>query len=377
MLAHKLRVGLIGLGGIGRSEHLPHWLACPDADLVALCDVQKPALEQIGREFGISRLTTDWRELVAMPDLDVVDVATPNKWHATMTLAALAEGKHVLCEKPMATDIDDAEAMVELSRQSGKVLMVNQHLRFSPTLVGLRKIIGEGGLGTIYHVHAQWTRRRGMPTSPTFTRKENAFGGPIIDLGVHLLDAALWLMDFPRPTRVSATTGCWLAKDESLGGMWGDNWDRPNFEVEDTGIGLFHFEGGRTLYLHTNWISFQREPETKQLSLFGTKGGLHWPEAVYSSEMHRTPFDLELHRSPFEVPGPGQLEGKPHRRSIFEFAAAVRGGRPSPVPPEQSQLVCELILALYRSAASGREIRLDCPGNGCPHDTDSGPTKKL
>lgn len=350
MLDRKLRVGVIGLGGIGRSEHLPHWRTCPDAELAAIADGNPETLDQVGKQYPSARRATTWRELVEMKDLDVVDVATPNKWHAPMAIAALEAGKHVLCEKPMATNAADAARMLQAARKSGKTLMVNQHLRFSPTLRSLRRLAKDGGLGEVYHAHARWNRRRGVPNSRTFTSLDLAGGGPILDLGVHMLDLALWFMEFPTPTSVFARCGVDLARRQDLGGMWGDHWDREHFEVEDGGVGLFRFHNGATLLLEANWISFQQQLETRDLHVYGTKGGAHWPDCVYVTEKDRTPIDSSL---------VSKEDGKPHQRSIHEFAAAVRAGKPVPVPAEQSVQISRMIDAFYRSAKECREVAID------------------
>lgn len=348
MANRPLRVGVIGAGGIGRSEHLPYWKKCPFAEVAAVCDADTARAEEAVKQFG-GRAIADWKDLIKA-DLDIVDITTPNVFHAPMTVSALEAGKHVFCEKPMATSAADARRMLEASKAAGKLLMINHHLRFAQSITGLRALVGEKGLGEVYHATAKWTRRRGVPPAPTFLRAGLAGGGPIMDLGVHLLDLAMWLMDFPRPTRVSAQTSLRLATRDDVGGMWGDDWDRAGFEVEDGGIGLFHFEGGATLLLEANWMSFQPEPETRQLSIFGTKGGVHWPQGVYCAEADRVPIDARLQ---------DLQDVRPHERSLLAFAAAVRDGRPSPIPPEQSLVITSMIEAFYASARSGREVTIE------------------
>lgn len=349
----KLRVGVIGVGGIATSQHLPHWHSCPNAELAAVADTNPYHLENAAKLFGVDKQFTDWRDLIEMPGLDIIDIATPNRYHAEMSIAALEAGMHVLCEKPMATTAADAEKMVETSRKANRLLMVNHVFRFSRPLEQMVALTSEGELGDVYYVRAVWNRRRMVPTSPTFVRKELSAGGPLLDIGVHMLDLACWVLGFPKVQRVTGTVGRYLAHQHHLTGEWGD-WDHDAFDVEDFATTMVHFEGGITLSMEVSWLLFQQQPERRSLHVFGNRGGFHWPDGILCSERNKVPYDLRLVEA---------KEDNPFHTAIHRFAAAVAEGRPSPIPPEESLEVMQILDALSHASKTQQEVRLDSAGH--------------
>lgn len=344
----KLRVGVIGVGGIASAQHLPHWHSCPHTEVVAMADVDPVVLSRISEQYGVKRTFYDWRELIDCDDLDIVDIVTPNRFHHPMTMAALEAGKHVLCEKPIATNAVEAQQMADLSHKVGRLLMVNHVFRFSRSLEQLAALSSEGELGNVYYMRAIWNRRRRVPSRPTFIKKELSAGGPLLDLGVHLLDLACWMIRFRPVERVSGTVGRFLAGQKHLSGEWGE-WSHENFDVEDFAAAMVHFEGGATLSMEVSWLLFQQQAETRTLHVFGDKGGLHWPDGVVCSERNKIPYDLKLFDDQQEYP---------FRESIHRFADAIVAGRPSPIPPEHGVEVMKILDALYKSSAEKREVHL-------------------
>lgn len=344
----ELRVAVIGAGGIARSQHLPQWRSHPRVRLVGLSDINQTQAHRVAEQFAIPVVESDWRRLIERTDIDVVDVTTPNAWHAPMTIASLEAGKDVLCEKPIATNSTEARAMVEAAQRTGRRLMINHEFRFSPTLEALRTLAHGELLGSVYHAHARWTRRRGVPALPTFIDKSLAVGGPVLDLGVHVLDLALWIMGFPKAERVSARVSRRLASNQHLGGTWGD-WDRDRYSVEDHGIGLFHFAGGATLLLEAGWLAFQPMAEERSLKILGERSGLYWPEGIIVSERNKIPYNQQIIKD---------REGNLFERSIHGFIDAILEDRPTPIPPEDMVTVITMIEGFYRSAEENREVDL-------------------
>jgi predicted dehydrogenase len=346
----KLRVGIVGVGGIGRDQHLPGWARVPFAEVVAAADGSGEALARAAGALPPScrHRFRDWRDLVALDDLDVVDVCTPNRTHAPVALAALRAGKHVLCEKPLATTADEVRALAGAAGESGRVLMAAQHLRFEPVSRQLKALVDGGMLGDVYYARAQWLRRRWVPARPTFTERRLSGGGPALDIGVHVLDLAYWLLGAPEPVSVSAVVGTNLAHRPDLTGGWGD-WDRERFDVEDFAAAFVRFAGGAALTLETSWLAFQPERETVRIQCLGTRGGAVWPDGVLAGETNRVPWDLRPSETPKE---------SAHHEEIREFAEAVRAGGPSPVPVAESLNVARMLEALYESGRTGREVVL-------------------
>jgi predicted dehydrogenase len=345
--SRKLRVGVIGVGSIGREQHLPAWASVPFAELTAAADLNEAVLQRATDQFAIPHRFTDWRDLVDH-DLDIIDVCTPNATHLPIALTALQAGKHVLCEKPLATTAADVRKLWDVSRATGRLVMAAQNFRFDAASVELKKRADAGVFGEIYYARAQWLRRRFLPARPTFTEKALSGGGPMLDLGVHLIDLAYWLMGTPEPVSVSASAGTKLAKNPDVGGAWGD-WDHERIDVEDFAAGYVRFANGATLTVETSWLAFQPEDETVRLQCYGTHGGAVWPDAVLTGEMNREPWTK-------------RLEGLPKRTSyreqVLAFATSVRDGLPAPVPIEETLNVLRIIEGFYRSAKLGREVSL-------------------
>jgi predicted dehydrogenase len=345
----SLRVALIGTGGIGCDQHLPGWAGVPFASVVAVADTSQPALERAGSLAPDAVRYLDWREMLRREEIDAVDICTPNRTHTEIALTALETGRHVLCEKPLATTAAEVVLLRDAAERSGKLLMTAQHLRFDETVRRLKTMIDAGDLGDVYHTRAQWLRRRLLPARATFTDRALSGGGPAYDIGVHVLDLAHWFMGCPRPVAVSAALNTHLARRDDLAGEWGD-WDRQAIDVEDFAVGFIRFANGATLALETSWLAFQPERETMRVQCYGSRGGLLWPDGVVSGETNRVPWDRRLHETP---------RNRAHHDAIRAFAAAVRDGAPSPVPVEQTLDVIRILEGCYLASAAGREVRLE------------------
>jgi predicted dehydrogenase len=321
----------------------------PFAEVAALADASLEALARGAAAVPAAGRHDDWRDLVARPDLDVIDVCTPNALHAPVALAALRSGKHVLCEKPLATTAAEVAALADAARASGRVLMAAQQLRYDRAAAQLKGLIDAGMLGEVYYARAQWLRRRLLPARPTFTERRLSGGGPAFDIGVHVLDLACWFMGWPEPVSVSAGAGTFLARRADLTGEWGE-WDRDRLDVEDFAAGFVRFANGAVVTLETSWLAFQPERETVKVQCYGTRGGLVWPDGVLSGETGRAPWDLRLADG---------SRNAPHHDEIRAFAEAVRDGRPSPVPVAESLNGIRILEALYRSSELRREVTLE------------------
>ncbi|MCX8052848.1 MAG: Gfo/Idh/MocA family oxidoreductase, partial [Armatimonadetes bacterium] len=196
-----IRVGIVGTG-IGR-HHARGYQKCPDVEIRAFCDIDETRARRCAEEYGARDVYTDFREMMKDPEIDAVSVCTPNALHAPVTITAFEAGKHVICEKPLATNAADGRAMVEAGKKAGKIFMMAFNNRFRGDTQLLKKCIEAGELGEIYYAKTGWLRRKGIPgMGGWFTTKSMSGGGPLIDLGVHVLDLTLWLMGNPKPTYV-------------------------------------------------------------------------------------------------------------------------------------------------------------------------------
>lgn len=276
MAKGKLRAGVIGTG-MGR-YHMEGYATHPKSELVAVCDLNAEEARQFAVKHGAQHVFQDYRELLAMDGLDLVSVATPNYLHAEMTIAALQAGKDVLCEKPMAIKVEDAEAMVQAADRAKRRLGINVVLRFYALHQGLHELVASGRLGEIYYAKSHWIRRKGMPVADFpqtgemgrgdwFVQQDKSGGGALIDIGVHMLDLVWWLMGSPKPAQVLAGVYSELLPARlAKVGVKGD--------VDDLATALIRFETGQTLQLEVSWDAFQ-EPYFGY-HLFGTAGGARW-----------------------------------------------------------------------------------------------------
>lgn len=351
-MSARLKVAVIGVGGIART-HMPGWETSEHTEVVAGCDIDLAVLQSWGEQFGVKRLVTDPAELFRDPTIDIIDVCTPNNYHAPLTIAALDAGKHVLCEKPLAARPAEIRAMMAARDRAGRMLMTAQHHRFSGISQAMKAEIDAGALGDVYHARSWMLRRAGVPARPGFVMKKHSGGGPCIDIGVHILDLALWLMGNPRPVAVSGVARAELAHQAGAFGMR----SKPipaEFDVEDFAAAFVRFENGATLVLEVSWLLHHNiEGTDKQLWLYGTRGGCQWPngeflETDYATRQHynRT---LKITRDTLE----------PHALECVAFAQAIVDGAPSPVPAEQSLQVMAILDGVYRSQEAGGEVRLD------------------
>jgi predicted dehydrogenase len=351
IVAETLKVGVIGVGGIA-GTHFPGWRDSPLAEVVALADLAPEVLNRVGEAQGVKRRYAKPEELIADPEIDIVDICTPNMYHAPLAIAALEAGKHVLCEKPLAPTPEAIQDMIRARDKSGKLLMTAQHFRFEGTAKALKAEIDTGALGEIYHARSWMLRRSGAPIRPGFIMKQHSGGGPCIDIGVHILDLTLWMMRHPRPVAVSGITQDRLARRpgafSNMGGLIPDS-----FDVEEFAAAFVRFANGATLVLEVSWLLHHKTTgEDMQMWLYGEQGGAHWPpnEILTTDNATRQHKNMQLVNAE---------RGEAHAKECVAFADAVANGKPSPVPAEESLDVITILDALYRSSASGREIRLD------------------
>ncbi len=349
-----IRIGIIGCGGIA-GEHVRGYMKCPDVEIVACADLVLERAQLFAAEYKIPRAYSDYRAMLAHEKLDAVSVCTPNYAHCEPTVAALEAGIHVLCEKPMAMNVAEAERMVEASRRTKRMLTVGHHFRFVPFIQFIKRRIDEGLLGDIYFGRSHALRRRGVPGWGEFHIRNKSGGGPLIDIGVHALDCILWLMGSPEPVTVSGRTYTMFGNRVSFYSTWGD-YKRDDFDVEDFATGFVRFANGATLSLTTSWAAHIEENEDFSQLVLGDRGGIvvrpFGPQAGVHIQSSREEALLDI------VPS-GFPEKRPHEEEIRHWVACLRGEAEVLVKPEECLNVQRIIDGIYRSSELGREIRVE------------------
>ncbi len=354
-MSKKLKIGLIGTGGICRGCHIPGYQSAPDqCEIVYACDVNEKVAKEAAKEFSIPKVVTDYKEILADPEIDAVSVTTPNAYHKQPTIDALNAGKHVLCEKPLAMNADEARAMCQAAKKNGKLLQVGLQQRFTGYGQFMKEFVDKGAMGDIYYARAQALRRRGVPAWGVFIDKEKQGGGPLIDIGVHILDFTLFLMGYPKPISASGKTWDTLGKNPKLFNFWGD-YDHKKFTVEDMAVGFIRFENDAVVVLESSFKA-NIDGDPFGTSLYGTKAGADirfWapePITIYT-EQNKQLFNMVPKNIP-NVPAPHTLEVK-------AFIDAILKGKPSPVPGENGLVLNAVFDALYKSTVTGVEEKID------------------
>lgn len=346
-----LRLGIVGAGAIARlscREIVGH----PDAQIVAAADPNLDRLDELRQAFAIPRTYTDPAALFADPAVDAVYIAVPNQLHAPLARAALAAGKHTLLDKPFALSLAEAETVVAAARASGRQFMVGMNQRFGRGAQKLRARVASGELGEVYHVKAFWRRRTGIPRIGSwFGNKSIAGGGGLLDIGVHMLDLALFLIDDFDIASVSGATYTKFGNRGLGDGAWGlSERDQSVFDVDDFATALIKLRSGATLALDAAWAMHQEQPNDHDVLLYGTNAG--------ASTIGEKLFRYGGGRGEYEVlQSPAGDVRFPHASRFHHFIDVVLGREAPVVTIEQSLVVQRVLDAIYSSAASGREVR--------------------
>ena len=350
MAKKTLKVGLIGVGGIAGDQHLPYWkeLAAEGrAEIVATCDIIPERARRGVEEFGAQKAYLSYKKMLKENAFDVVDVCTQNRWHCPMTVDALEAGANVLCEKPMAMNVGECQQMIGAATTFKKKLMIAQHMRFEPANEKLKEVVDRGTLGTIYTASARYLRRRGIPGWGKFHIKKESLGGPMIDIGVHVLDLAVWLMGCPRPVAVSGKVYRKFGDRPDLeNGEWGRGYPPKEFDVEDYAVAFVRFENDATMMVDVSWAANIPE-EMYGVMILGDKAGVSTnPLAVSGYEqgaLLSTRFDWVQ-------------KDDGHRREIRHFTECLEENKPVRVQPVESLQIQKIIDAVYLSSRRNREV---------------------
>ena len=343
----KIRFGFIGGGGISRT-HMGYLSKIDDVELVAVADVSEAAMEQCAKQFGFENCFTDYKDLLKM-DLDAVSVCTPNFLHYQPTLDALNAGKHVLVEKPMAMNAQEAAEMVETAKKKKKILVIGFQYRFTPAAEMIKRAIKKGMLGNIVYARCQALRRRGIPNWGVFGRKDLQGGGPMIDIGVHIIEVAHYLMGAPKPVSAYGSTYTYMGNKKSDTACPWPNWDYKTYTVEDLAVGMIKFENGATMSIeacfagHIGGGAFN-------FVLMGEKGGAQFDPPMLYTDQAGTMVNI----TPEFLPNDDHFEKK-----MRHFIECVRTGKPSLAPGEHGLMVQQILDGVYNAAEAGGEVEIN------------------
>jgi predicted dehydrogenase len=357
-MSKKVKVAIIGCGGIANGKHLPSLAKLKNVELVAFCDGKLERAKKAALEYGVenAKVYDNYQELLLDKSIEVVHVLTPNDSHAEISVAALDSGKHVMCEKPMAKTSVEARQMLEAAKQSGKKLTIGYNNRFRPDSQYLHRVCEQGELGEIYFAKAHAIRRRAVPTWGVFLDEEKQGGGPLIDIGTHALDLTLWMMNNYKPKSVMGATFHKLGQKKDAANAWGP-WDPDKFTVEDSAFAFITMENGATIVLESSWALNSLEVDEAKCSLSGTDGGADMKDGLRIhgekyGKLYTTNVDLKSSGVAFYdgiQESDADLEARLWIESIINDTEPV-------VKPEEAFVVTQILEAIYESARTGKAV---------------------
>lgn len=335
----KLRIGIIGVGGIAQGRHIPAFLQLNDiCEITALSDVNIDRARETAEKYNIPHVFEDYHELFSK--VDAVCICTPNKFHAEITIAAFETGVHVLCEKPMALTAEECELMVAASKKADKVLAIAYHYRFMKEAQAAKKAMQEVGKPLVVRVQA--LRRRKVPGWGVFTNKDLQGGGSLIDYGCHLLDLALWLIGNPKHQTVTGTAYNTLSKIPNQVNQWG-SFNHETFNVDDHVTAYIQFESGASMLFETSWAANIKD-DAEHLSISGVDGGL----SVFPFELYIAKNGMLLNSQAAWIPG----EEEPGLSQARNFIHTCLGREELVVKPEEALQASQIIDRIYESGGN-------------------------
>jgi len=357
----KVRVGIIGCGGIANGKHMPSLSKVKEAEMVAFCDIVVERAEEAKAKYGNSdaKVYSDYKELLKDSSIDVVHVCTPNDAHAVISIDAMEADKHVLCEKPMAKTAEDARRMLAVAQKTGKKLSIGYNNRFRPDSRVLKQVCESGELGEVYFAKAHAIRRRAVPTWGVFLDEEKQGGGPLIDIGTHALDLVLWMMDNYKPKVVLGRAYHKLSQTENAANAWGP-WDPKQFTVEDSAFAMITMENGASIVLESSWALNSLDIDEAKVTLCGTKAGADMKSGLRINGEENSRLyvkDIELNSGGVAFydgasEDPAELEARAWIDSVLNDKELI-------VKPEQALVVSEILEAIYESSRTGKAVYMN------------------
>ena len=331
----KMKIGVIGLGGIAQLVHLPYLGKLENVTVTAVAEINKSRLNTIADRFNIKERYKDHTELLEKSDVEAVIIATPTSSHKDVSIDALKAGKNVLVEKPLARTYQEAKQIVEAAKKYNKKIMVGMNLRYRPDAMILKSLVNSGEIGEPFYIKCGWLRKQSSGEK-WFTKKEESGGGVIIDLSILLLDLSLWLLDFPVVESVSTKSYYHNTKT-----------------VEDTSISFLKCKGSSLINIESSW-SLLLEKDSFYFNIYGTKGSaslnpFHVYKKIDDQIIDLTPSQSENALSVFR---------KSYLNELKSFIGAVNGLNPVYSSADDSLSRMKIVEAMYKSAAQNKEIKL-------------------
>lgn len=347
-----IKVGVMGAGAISRN-HCNGITMHKQAELVGIADIHQGRRRAVKKQFGIARQYTNIKDMIADPDIDAVSIALPTHQHAAAAIASLEAGKHVMLDKPFAMNQKEAKAVIAASKKAGKVCLVGMNQRFTEDAQTVKTLIQRGDLGSVYYMRSYWLRRAGAPRFGTwFGQKSKSGGGCLLDIGCHMLDLGLFLLNNFKPEVVMGSTYTKFCNRGLGEGQWGHSDPGKHiFNVDDFAGAMIKLKGGATIQLEVSWAGHQATAENWNGELMGTEGGaLVYPATLYRNAKRKGEYEIVR---PEDV----KLRYPACNRSHNWIDVILKKDRAC-CTLEQNLVVQKVIDAIYASSKSGKEARV-------------------
>jgi predicted dehydrogenase len=331
----KTRIAVIGLGSVAQLVHLPNLVKIRNADVTTVAEINKNRLNSVADKYGIKKRFSDYNQLLNDDDTDAVIIATPTHLHKEIAIACLSAGKDVLVEKPLARNSKEGEEIIECAKENKRKLMVGMNLRYRPDSMLIRSLIDAGEIGDSFYIKCGWIRKQSS-SQKWFTKREEAGGGVILDLGINLVDLALWLADYPKVISIST-----------------QNYRHYSRNLEDTSVSFLRCENSLTISIESSW-SMAEQKDTFFTNVYGTKGSI----GINPFRLVKTLADEQIDFGSTFTESPTEAFKKSYLNELKSFIGAIKGLNPVFSSGEEALQLLKIAEAMYISAEKNQEVKI-------------------
>ena len=331
----RTRIAVVGLGSVAQLVHLPNLLKIKNAELTAVAEINRNRLHTVADKFDVSKRYNNYTDILQNNDADAVIIATPTHLHKQIAIDCLNAGKDVLVEKPLALNSTEGREIIECAKKNNRKLMVGMNLRYRPDSMLIRSLIDAGEIGEPFYIKCGWVRKQSS-TEKWFNKREEAGGGVILDLGINLIDLALWLANYPKT--ISVTT---------------KNYHHHSRNLEDTSVSFIRCENNITLNIEASW-TMAEEKDRFYADIYGTKGSV----GASPFKLIKVLEDEQIDLASTFLDSPAEAFKKSYLNELKSFIGAIRGLNPVFSSGEEALQLIIIAEAMYQSAESGQEIKI-------------------
>lgn len=332
----KTRISVIGLGSVAQLVHIPNLLKIKNVEITSVAEINNSRLKSVADKYGVKKRFNDYTQLLNNDETDAVIISAPTHLHKQIAIDCLIAGKDVLVEKPLARNSSEGKEIIDCAKKYNKKLMVGMNLRYRPDSMLIRSLIDAGEIGDPFYIKCGWVRKQSS-SEKWFNKREEAGGGVILDLGINLVDLALWLADYPKVISISTK-----------------NYHHHSKNLEDTSISLIRCEKSVSINIEASW-NMAEQKDTFFTNVYGTKGSV----GAHPFKLIKVLDDEQIDLSSTFVDSPTEAFKKSYLNELKSFVGAVRGLNPVFSSGEEALQLLKIAEGMYISAEKDQEIKID------------------